>query len=58
MNRGTLRELSGAEIDRVSGGDSWAGTPEGRAPAEGAPSSVGQVFLAMGLVALALLMIE
>lgn len=28
------RELTDAEIDAVCGGDSWAGTPEGRATAD------------------------
>ncbi len=31
-----FRELADAEIDTVHGGDSWAGTPEGRATADGA----------------------
>ena len=31
-----FRELTDAEIDTVHGGDSWAGTPEGRATADGA----------------------
>jgi len=31
-----LQELTCAEIDLVHGGDSWAGTPEGRATADGA----------------------
>ncbi|WP_431264168.1 hypothetical protein ACQ859_00650 [Roseateles chitinivorans] len=31
-----LCELSDAEIDTVYGGDSWAGTPAGRATADGA----------------------
>ncbi|PIM54786.1 hypothetical protein CS062_02555 [Roseateles chitinivorans] len=31
-----LQELSCAEIDLVHGGDSWAGSPAGRARADGA----------------------
>ncbi|OWQ93841.1 hypothetical protein CDN99_05245 [Roseateles aquatilis] len=27
-----MRELTSQELELVSGGDSWAGTPEGRAP--------------------------
>ena len=34
----SMRELTVSEIDFVSGGDSWAGTPEGRAPAGGGDS--------------------
>ena len=31
-----IRELTAEEIDLVHGGDSWAGTSEGRATADGA----------------------
>ena len=34
-----MRVLTEAEIDMVSGGDSWAGTPEGRAAWEPSPDT-------------------
>ena len=48
-----MNELSLNEIDQVSGGDSWAGTPEGRAPGEGLQSR-GPLILGSGIVALVL----
>ena len=37
-----MRNLTLNEINSVNGGDSWAGTPEGRAP--GSDEQAGQVF--------------
>jgi hypothetical protein len=39
-----FRELTDAEIDTVHGGDSWAGTPEGRATAD--PTTCANTILA------------
>ena len=43
-----VNELSMTEIDQVGGGDSWAGTPEGRAPAD---SSKFRECMTAGLIA-------
>jgi hypothetical protein len=37
MSALTMQELTDVEIDAVSGGDHWAGTPAGRAPAGASP---------------------
>ena len=49
MNNVSIAELSEAEINAVSGGDSWAGTAAGQAPAES--NGFGVFCLVSGVVA-------
>jgi hypothetical protein len=52
MNTVSIAELSEAEINAISGGDSWGGTPEGQASAGG--TGFGEFCLISGIVALVL----
>ena len=55
MQEEMMMEMSDADIDRVSGGDRWAGTAAGRAPAGGVgESTFGQICVVTGVIALVL----